>query len=269
MSEYNKYEDAEPHKVRDKNGNLVSSHKVEDENYEEQPIIDRKKYWTALEQTRKTFADQGFDVGVYNEEVLGGNRQLGGNVGAEIFFQKVDVSKDPITQTIDVMHRQKAIEYFKDKDGREKQRVKEFLTYNVRLQGFDWLGNILQAGLEYEGRCDEPKKRVHIDVDKNGRQHAKYILTGLRHKYYIPFTKVAVDDLLKQTNTDKDSVKWYGKFGLVPNTGMTFRCGDFSYEQFVNTSWEEFTALSKREGGPNGKVIFKTLEDGSKKYIGG
>jgi sRNA-binding regulator protein Hfq len=47
----------------------------------------------------------------------------------------VDISKDPIEQAIDSMHRQKVTEYYKDKNGREKTRVKEFLTYGVRLTG--------------------------------------------------------------------------------------------------------------------------------------
>lgn len=55
------------------------------------------------------------------------------------------------------MHRQKGIEYYTDKDRKEKQRVKEFLTYDVKLEGVDWLGNLLRAHLEFEGKCPEPK----------------------------------------------------------------------------------------------------------------
>jgi hypothetical protein len=67
---------------------LKSTIKPKGEEYQEQPVVDIKQYWTVLEQTRQAFKDQGFDLGIYNEEVLGGKRQLDGNVGAEIFFLK-------------------------------------------------------------------------------------------------------------------------------------------------------------------------------------
>jgi hypothetical protein len=96
---------------------------------------------------------------------------------------------------------------------------------------------------------------------------ADYILTGIRHKYYIPFTKKAVDDILEKTNTDKDTVKYYGRFGLVPNSGFAFRNGEYTYDQFVNTTWEEFEALARRDGGPTGKVQW-VVEEGKRKFVG-
>lgn len=65
------------------------------------------------------------------------------------------------------MHRQRIQEQYKDKDGRQKQRMKEFLTYHVRLEGQDWLGSILRGTLEFEGRCLEPKK---TSTCNNGRR---------------------------------------------------------------------------------------------------
>jgi hypothetical protein len=31
---------------------------------------------------------------------------------------------------------------------------------------------------------------------------------------------------------------------------FTFRCNDYSYEQFVNPNWEQFLELETRSGGP-------------------
>jgi len=50
----------------------------------------------------------------------------------------------------------------------------------------EWLGNPLNAHLEFEGRCSDPEKRVHVTVDENGRQNAEYVLTG-RHKIYLNY----------------------------------------------------------------------------------
>jgi hypothetical protein len=188
------------------------------------------------------------------------------NTAAELFFAKVDISKEPIIQTIDVMHRWKADEYYKDKDGREKTGAKEFLTYGVHLEGLDWLGNPIKASLNHEGRCEEPVKRVHVTADENGRQHAEYRMSGLRYKYYIPFSKKTVDDHLEKTGSDKNTILWYGRITHPGTTKERFRCNEYSYEQFVGTEWEDFEELAKRQGGPSGKV--KWVPEDKKKYIG-
>ncbi|MGI0021984.1 MAG: hypothetical protein ACRD9Q_03885, partial [Nitrososphaeraceae archaeon] len=160
---------------------------------------------------------------------------------------------------ISTMHRQRALEYYKDKTTqKEKSRIKEYLTYNVRISGVDWLGNPLRANLEFEGKCNEPVKRIKIKADENGRQHAEYHMSGLRYKFYIPFTMKAVDDILEKTGTDKDTVIYYGKFGGTAGSSTAnmlpgYRCNEYTYEQFVNTDWKDFEELSKKVGGPTGK----------------
>jgi hypothetical protein len=85
--------------------------------------------------------------------------------------------------------------------------------------------------------------------------------------FYIPFTKKTVDDLLEKTGTDRNNIKYYGNFARGPNvTTVSFRNGDYSYEQFVNTDWEYFQELSTRQGGPTSKV--KWVPEDKKKYIG-
>lgn len=84
-----------------------------------------QKYGPVRYKQKKAFKDNGFNVAEYNDS-LGpspGSMSIWRNVRAEIFFAKVDITKEPIIQTIDVMHRQRALEYYKDKDGREKSRV--------------------------------------------------------------------------------------------------------------------------------------------------
>jgi hypothetical protein len=152
-----------------------------------------KKIWSSKKMTNKSFVEQGFILADYNDHLLtGGKHGLGTNVGAEQFSAKVDITKQPILDNINVMYRQRGLEYYKDKDGIEKSRLKEFLTYGVQLQGVDWLGNPIKAHLEFEGRCEEPVKRIQIERDENGREKAEYHLSNIRHMFYIPFTKKTV-----------------------------------------------------------------------------
>ena len=230
----------------------VSSIEPSGEEVETKPTVNQKDYWTSMEQTRLAFKEKGFDVGLYNEEVLGGNRRLGENIGARNFFGKLDLSKGDVEQTIRAIHRRKGVEFYKDAKGREKSRVKEFLTYNVELRGFDWLQNPISCKLEHEGLCHEPETRVQVTTDKNGRQTTQYVFSKLRNEFYIPFSKKAVDDLLKKSNSDKDAIKYYG---FIPSdqysTSTKFKCDGYTYEQFL-LPWTEFEALAKRSGGPEG-----------------
>ena len=79
-------------------------------------------------------------------------------------------------------------------------------------------------------------------------------MKGLRYKYYIRFSRKAVDDLLSKCDTDKDTVMYYG---VIPsdNNIMSpkFRCGDYNYTQFTDLDWETFIDLAKRPEGVTGK----------------
>ncbi len=87
--------------------------------------MDKAKYWTSIEEARKEFKVWGFDLdAINNDRQLNADPKIHANIGAENFFTRVDISKGPITQTVTTMHRQKAVEHYKDKDGREKERVK-------------------------------------------------------------------------------------------------------------------------------------------------
>ena len=86
--------------------------------------------------------------------------------------------------------------------------------------------------------------------------------------YTIPFSKKAVDEALESKHpfgpdsintTDKDSVIYYGKFNKI--LGMeSFRCGDYTYEQFIEPEWKDFLALAIQEGGPQRRVRYPDEE---------
>jgi hypothetical protein len=231
----------------------ISSLKPSGDEVEEKIPINQKDYWTSMEQTRLAIKEKGYDVGLYNETVLGGNTRLGENIPARNFFSKVDLNKGEIDQKIITMHRRKALQFYKDSKGREKSRIKEFLTYNIELRGFDWLQNPISCKLEHEGLAQEPESRISITTDNNGRQTAQYVFNKLRNKFYIEFSKSAVDSLIKKTGSDKHSIKYYGFIGSdADETSIKFRCDAYNYDQFVQP-WDQFIALAKRDGGPSGK----------------
>jgi hypothetical protein len=131
------------------------------------------------------------------------------------------------------------------------------LTYNLRLNGLDWLGNPIQAWLEHEGRCEEPIKRVQVKQDEHGKKTPEYFFNReTRAKYYIPFSKKAVDDLIEKTGTDRDSITYYVKFGEYPGSrAIKSRNNLYNYSQFVNSVWDKLIELDTKAGGPTGNFF--------------
>jgi hypothetical protein len=90
-------------------------------------------------------------------------------------------------------------------------------------------------------------------------EYSKYYVKDVpRTVYSIPFTKTAVDQTLDGEQpfgpdsinvTENYRVIFYGKFDRVLGV-QSFRCGDYTYEQFVVPEWKRFVELALREGGP-------------------
>lgn len=40
----------------------------------------------------------------------------------------------------------------------------------------------------------------------------------------------------------------------------SFRCGDYTYEQFISPEWKEFLGLAIQEGGPQRRVRYPDEE---------
>jgi hypothetical protein len=229
---------------------LISKFKPDQFVLDERPTVDKTFYWYSPIQADKEFKKAGLSLSAINSE-----RQISAlqpyhkNTQAEKFFQKVDITTVPITCRVQSMHRQKVTDWYLDKKThREKQKEIEALTYHLQLEGESWLGETMHAGIENEGMALAPKMTIKVEVDEYGRQHGEYVMQGTRNKYYMEYKgKKQVDDILKKYDTDKDTVLWYGKF---PNQG---RDNGYSYDQFVNLDWDQFSKLAKREGGAAGK----------------
>jgi hypothetical protein len=83
--------------------------------------------------------------------------------------------------------------------------------------------------------------------------------------YTIPFTKKAVDDALENEHpfgpdslnvTDKASVIYHGKFENILGV-QNFRCGDYTYDQFIVPEWKQFVQLAIQEGGPQKRKYYE------------
>jgi hypothetical protein len=224
--------------------------------------LDISKIWTSIEHTREAFKKNGFDLDGINEAL---SLNIGKNHGAQHFFSRLDQSK-PLVITIETMSRIRAPEYYVD-NGIERYQVKEFLTWSVKLNGLDYGAEPLECWLEHEGRCEFPIKKIRVTEDKYGKKKSEYVFSReTRHQYYVPFSRKVVDSLLEQTETDKDSIVYYAKFGEYPNAKtMKSRNNLYNYEQFVNSTWDELVSLDRRPGGPTGLAVNPILSNVTKK----
>jgi len=236
----------------------ISTLKPDGEDLQPTKTVNQDEFLTSYAQTKTAFSELGYSLAAYEFEVLGPNgRKLGVDQGTLNFFKKIWIEEEPITQTITQCIRFKAWDYVRNDKGKQQRQIKEFLTYSATLEGTDRWGNTIKAHLPLQGLAYQPDVRVRIITDpQTGRQHGEYYYDRLRDKFYIPWEgKKTLDNLLKKTNTNKDNITYKCKVGSGPNSrGISFRCDQYTYEQFANSSFEELEQLARREGGPNGKI---------------
>lgn len=177
------------------------------------------------------------------------------------FLQQVDLSQckgNKIQVKILNMQRTRAIDY-----SSEKEERKEFLVYMCDWLANNWLGNMIAVRSHIEGRHKELTKQLITKMDnESGRVNAYYVKGPVRTVHTIPFSKKTVDKILNnpepfgpdsQNITDINSVTFYGKFDGEKGI-QTMRCGDYSYEQFIQPEWNRFVELATRRGGPAARL---------------
>lgn len=183
------------------------------------------------------------------------------------FLSEVDIEKGPIKVRITRMFRTKAIDYSND-----KEKMKDYIFWESEWTALNWLKVKLRVGEHFEGKYTEQTKELKLgDFDpKTGIRQMDYVRGMPKTVYTIPFSKKAVDDILNNKHpfgadseniTNIDSVKFYGKFDNTTESS-SFRCGNFTYEQFVTPEWRTFFELATRRGGPPG-----LREDQKDKYV--
>jgi len=104
-----------------------------------------------------------------------------------------------------------------------------------------------------EGRWYETKTKeiLATEVDSEGieQETLQYRFEGLRACYYIPFSKKAVEDIVKKSvHSDSSSIRFIVKLGTddyPASAGASMR-NQVTYDSFVNWSFDEIFRFMTR-----------------------
>ena len=148
---------------------------------------------------------------------------------------QVDLSKGPILRQVKNCQRQRAVDP-------EDYKLKEFLTVRVNWIAKDPDENEVNMSGILEGMYNYPKTRTIY----NGRTK---ILSyeGWESRYDIPFSKEKVDELIDSNF----QIQPTEMIMYVGHTGIGKRYIAYDYDQFVNSTWEEFVQISRDKKGRN------------------
>jgi hypothetical protein len=175
--------------------------------------------------------------------------------------------KGPLQQIITRMHRKSKIVF--DEEG--KAVKKDYLTYEVDYHAKNWLSNDLFIRGHIHGMHHEPKFRATTKLDpETGNHIINNENDGIQEVYDIELTdknrKQVIQDIInKSIGSLIDNIKFYGHFESSIK-GPSFRCDQFSYDQFINSSFDELEALARKQGGPQGNA--PRLSKDKKSYMG-
>jgi hypothetical protein len=185
----------------------------------------------------------------------------------EKFKSKFKEDKGPLQIVIKSMHRRPKIIF--DKTG--KAIKKDFLTYTTEYIGHDWLGNEMRVIDNIEGVFTKPRMKVTTKLDpETGNHIPKKEYDGEVEEYYIELTdknrKQVIQDIINKSNGSTiENIIFYGHFpGSIK--GPPFRCDQFTYDQFINSSFGELETLARKGGGPQGNAPRPSKE--GKPYLG-
>lgn len=161
-------------------------------------------------------------------------------------FKAKAKAKSPIQIIIKTMNRRSVVTY----DDKGKAVKKEFLTYRADYHGKDWLGNDLWIRTHLFGQFKKPKFRTTMEMNYETGEHVpKKEYDGMTEEYYIELTdknrKQVIEDIINNSNgTILDEILFYGHF---PNSsrGVAFRSNIFSYDQFINSSFDELEIIGR------------------------
>jgi hypothetical protein len=130
------------------------------------------------------------------------------------------------------------------------------LTYNTEYWGHDWLGNVINVMDHIDGVYYKPKFRTTTTLDpETGNHIPKKEFDGMTEEYYIELTeknrKQIIEDIINKCNgTMIDAIKFYYHVPQSSKGGMSFRCDQYTYDQFINSSLDEMERLARTTASP-------------------
>jgi hypothetical protein len=170
----------------------------------------------------------------------------------EKFKSKFKEEKGALQIIIKSMHRRPIISF----DDKGKAVKKDVLTYNSEYHGYDWLGNDLWIRDHVDGVYYKPKFRTTTTLDpETGKHVANKVFDGMTEEYYIELTeknrKQIIEDIINKSNgTMIDAIKIYYHVPQSNKGGMSFRCDQYTYDQFINSSLDEMERLARTTPSP-------------------
>lgn len=133
---------------------------------------------------------------------------------------------------------------------------KDFLVVRSELHGKDWKDNDLRVFEYYDGYHYEPIiNSTTGDRDpETGDFAMKKVHQGSGQIHDIELTdknrKQIVEDFINNaTGTYKDEIIFYYEIPNEPNA-RAFRCGIYTYDQFINSSPDEMIRLARTTPSP-------------------
>jgi hypothetical protein len=124
------------------------------------------------------------------------------------------------------------------------------LTYTTEYIGHDWLGNEMRVIDNIEGVFTKPRMKVTTKLDPvTGNHIPKKEYDGEVEEYYIELTdknrKQVIENIINKSNVSTiDNILFYWHFpGSIK--APPFRCGQFTYDQFINSSLDDLENLAR------------------------
>ena len=173
----------------------------------------------------------------------------------------VDLKHGKIKVQIRSIIRQIAIDY-----STENEEEKEYLTWisDWSAKNYQEVQIFLRGHIE--GLYIQQTKELATQYNhETGETRAEYRMGAPRFVFNIPFTPKKVEEILHGEHplgpdsvniTKPNKVIFYGKFDGFRGI-PTFRCSDYTYDQFVTPKWNDFVELAIRPGGPASRIPVK------------
>jgi hypothetical protein len=150
----------------------------------------------------------------------------------KIFLSRVDLEQGPIQRKITMMVRRKAKNQGEDS--------KEYLVYYDDWFAKDWMGRKLVVSENIEGVYMEQEKEKIIRYNEyKGPEVVGEKYSGQHEVHYIEFSKEAVDKAIGDQN----------KSDIIFVVKIPPRRDRFTYDEFVNFSWDELNDILMLDGG--------------------
>jgi hypothetical protein len=199
-----------------------------------------------MAKTEIQFNERTFEA-YQNESLDPPNGILSDKARLDKFKSKFKQDKAPLQIIIKSMHRRPVITF--DETG--KAVKKDYLTYTTEYHGKDWLGNDIWIREHIHGVYNKPTFRVITTLDREtGDYIEKKEYGGIAEEYYIELTeknrKQVIEEIINKSNgTFVENIRFYYH---VPSSikGPPFRCDQFTYDQFINSSLEELESLARK-----------------------